>query len=177
MFANSILSGGYGKGQQGLRGLIKPVQPAATLSKTNVYKKPSKTVHKPEPVEQQKIEQQTQQQEEEPFEQQTQQQEIVQQEEQKIEQQPAKGILKWEQSLEQAPAQKKESYVPRKSLLRPQVLEVQQKVQESQQEPLALKPATEHKITLAVPKLEPQPLVVQNVHQVPTFFNADAGWE
>lgn len=201
-----LYAGGATKGQ-GLKGLLKP-QAAPTKaaqapepSKT-VYKAPSKTSKPQAPVEQQKIEQQTQQQEEEPIEQQTQQQQeiITQQDEQKIEQQPQqqkeskggpKGILKWEQRLE--PTQQKESYVPRKAILRPQVLEVQQKVQQTvqqeedtqqqqqqQQEQLPVKQATEPKILLSLapasPKLEPQPLLVQNVHQVPVA-GWDAGWE
>lgn len=194
-------AGGATKGQ-GLKGLLKPqvAKPAQTVEPSKaVYKaskKPSKTQP---PVEQQKIEQQTQQQEEEPIEQQTQQQEIItQQEEQKIEQQPqqqkeskssAKGILKWEQRLEPT-QQRKDAYVPRKSILHPQVLEVQKKVQQTQQleedtqqqqEQFPVKQATEPKTLLslapAAPKLEPQPILVHNVHQVPTFFNADAGWE
>ena len=178
----------------GLKGLIKPAE------KTEQRRLPSKGLP-PKPIEQQKIEQ-TQQQEEEPVQQEQQQleqepqkfeQEVQQQqEEQKPETKgrastlaPKKvGIVKWEQRIEELPAKKKLSYVPRKSLLRPQVMEVQQQVQ--QQEEDSQQPAEQQLLVEDKPrsqawsskelKSQQQPMY-QNVRQVPNLFNSDAGWE
>lgn len=137
----------------------KPLAPTKGLAP------PTKALPKPQPVEQQKIEQEVQQQEEEPIEQQTQQQEeepIEQQVQQTEEQLPEtksykaplpakrKAVLKWEQKPllsstystkpKLAAADTAPAYLPRKKLLKPQVIKVEQQVTQQEQAALPEEP-------------------------------------
>ena len=141
---------------------------------------------RPQSKVEQKVEQQViLQQEEEP---------LVQQQLEQSAKKPLKvGITKWEQNIEEP----KNVYKPRKSILKPQVQKIEQQVVQQEEEPVQQQPLEQLplgkkmlKTPLSAPKplparnsaLKPKPVrteqkLYQNVRQVPTTFNADAGWD
>lgn len=183
-----------------MKGLLKPSPKPVYALHSYPLRPQSKVEQKIEKVEQkieQKIEQQVVQQEEESS--------IVQQQELEPAKKPMKvGIIKWEQHIE-AP-KNKPSYKPRKSVLKPQVQKIEQQVVQQEEEPVVQQVfeqlPLEQKVLKSTPLLTQKPLkalkplpprnyapkeqnkpvrteqqAYQNVRQVPTTFNADAGWD
>jgi len=181
------------------KGVVKTfIRAQPTLSKTRY---PTKGL---QPQYEQKIEQQVQQQEEQVVQQQEEQvvQQKIEQVQQKVEQYPETtkqvkkvGVTKWEQKIEQVPAQRKSTYVPRKNLkpivqkieqqIQQQQEEVQQQVVQQQEEEPVQQQVLEQKVISQRPVYNTQTRRVlkphvnrkidENVRQVPQSF--DGNWE
>jgi len=145
----------------------------------------------PPPRVEQKIEQTVQQQEEELVQQQVEQQ--VEQRPLLIQQRPI-GITKWEQRIEPMPAATRTVatyYKARpKNQLKDQVQQVQQQLEQTvQQEEELVQQQVEQKVEqrpiaqrplytqLKKPQRTEQRVVYQNVRQIPTTYDANAGWD
>lgn len=178
-----------------LKGLLKPSAKPVYALHSYPLRPQSKVEQKIEQKVEQKIEQQVVQQEEELP--------VVQQQELEPAKKPMKvGIIKWEQHIETP--KNKPSYKPRKSILKPQVQQIEQQLVQQEEEPvqqqLLEQLPLEQKVLKSTPLVSQKPLkpllparsyppkqqskpvrteqqTYQNVRQVPTTFNADAGWD